>query len=345
MQQVRNKRCGMLRFRTYINEAVKNPFNPLKITDLLKDENRVLTFLNKIKNGIPFVTATKGDVIINKKHYDDVLMFMSAGEGGKFPAKGSSMKVQGFTIPKDFLKTGDFGGRGQGSGTNAEVAAMNYFNDKLNAVLKKEKVPFITLKINGRLVQCTTMVQTSGKYKGGEPKSDFSILDSKLKPVAFISHKAGSTAKHYQQYGGVSKQALPSKYENHKEIKAFMQAVNQLKPDGLVSGDSFYRSIKDKNLVAMMKYGPEFGGPANESNVDEFHLGNMSLVGSGKGPYTIKAVESGTNGHIPTGQFEAVLFARYQGRRGDARAAGETIVNARVGVFPLAKISTTTKRI
>lgn len=94
-----------------------------------------------------------------------------------------------------------------------------------------------------------------------------------------------------------------------------------------------------------MMYGPEFGKSPSISNVDEFHLGNMTLKGSGEGPYVIESAHKGTNGYIPTGQFEAVLFIRFQASRGDARAAGEIVKNARVGVFPKAKISSTTKKI
>jgi hypothetical protein len=124
-----------------------------------------------------------------------------------------------------------------------------------------------------------------------------------------------------------------------------MQDVNRMRPEGLQSGDSFYRRIKDQQLVKMMMYGPLYGGKPSISNVDEFHLGNMNLKGSGEGPYTIESIHKGTNGEMPDGQFEAVFFIRFQARRGDARAAGEVVKNARVGVFPLAKISGTTKKI
>ena len=95
----------------------------------------------------------------------------------------------------------------------------------------------------------------------------------------------------------------------------------------------------------MMMYGPLYGGQPSIHNVDEFHLGNMTLKGRGEGPYTIQSTHKGINGDMPTGQFQAVLFVRYQARRGDAKAAGEVVVNARVGVFPIAKISGTTKKI
>ncbi len=343
----------MLKFKTFLLEKQMVKFNKLSIRDLKKDENRVLNFLKKIREGKPFETmdtspARSAQVTIHKSEYDAVQLFMQA-QGGKFPADRSSMYVKTskgkLLIPGHFKKTGDFGGRGQGSGTAAETLAMNYFNEELNKILGREALPEIKLKINGRIVRCAAMVKTEGKYKGREPKSDMTIVDADGKPVAYISHKAGNSAKSYQQYGGVSDSALPRKYHNNKNVKAFMQDVDRLRSGGLVSGDSFYRDLNDKEFIGMMMYGPKFGGRPDISNVDEFHLGNMNLKGSKAGPYVITSNHKGENGDIPKGSFKAVLFIRYQGNRGDARAAGEVIKNARVGVFPLAKISGNTKKI
>lgn len=335
----------MLSFTEYLKEQSLNPiFNALKITDLRKDENRVLTFIRKVKDSEEFATVSKGLVKIDKSEYGNVKLFMTAD--GKFPANGSSLKVKTskgqLTIPKDFLKTGEFGGKGQGSGVAAETLAMNYFNENLNKILKKEGIPYIKIRINGRTVKCAQMVKTEGKYKGREPKSDMTLVDETGKSVAYISHKAGRTAKDYQQYGGLS---YPQ-YESNKDIKSFMTAVLKERPDGLQSGDSFYRPVKDKTLVAEAMYGPEYSSnKPSISNVDEFHLGNMDLIGKGQGPYKIESVHKGTNGEMPTGEFEAVFFIRFQARRGDARAGGVTVPNARVGIFPKAKTSSTSKKI
>lgn len=341
----------MLRFKKYLLEKAKqmvSPFNPLTIPDLRKDENRVLTFLKKVKDGEEFATTGSANVTIDKSQYDAIQRFMQS-DGGKFPTRGTKMEVNTsrgkLTIPKDFLKTGEFGGKGQGSGTAAETLAMNHFNENLNKILQREGVPQIKLRINNRIVMCAQMVKTEGKYQGYEPKSDMTITDDNGNPVAYISHKAGTSAKSYQQYGGLSDKALPPKYRNNRIVKKFMQDVLKERPQGLKSGDSFYRPLTDNNLVRMMMYGPEHGGVPGISNVDEFHLGNMNLVGRGEGPYTINSIHKGTNGEIPTGDYSAVLFIRYQARRGDARAGGEVVKNARVGVFPLAKISRTTKKI
>jgi hypothetical protein len=336
---------SMKSFKTFFNEAATTVFNTLKIPDLRKDENRVLNFISKVEDGSPFSTVSKGsEVIIDKDQLDAVKAFMLADDG-KFPAKATSMQVKtnkgNLTIPKDFLKTGDFGGRGQGSGTSAETMAMNFFNKGLVKILEDEGLPQIKLKINGRIVDCAAMVKTEGKYQGREPKSDMTIVDAEGNPQAYISHKAGSSAKDYQQYGGLSYK----EYINNRDIKKFMQDVNKERPDGLQSGDSFYRTVKDNKLICQAMYGPEFGGKPSISNVDEFHLGNMILKGKGKGPYHIESTHKGVNGDIPNGQYEAVFFVRFQARRGDARAAGEVIKNARVGIFPIAKTSRTSIKI
>jgi hypothetical protein len=218
---------------------------------------------------------------------------------------------------------------------------MKDFNKKLIDILTKNRVGEIKLRINGRLVDVALMVKTEGKYQGKEPKSDMTLVDARGNPKAFISHKAGRTAKDYQQYGGLSYR----QYANNKDIANFMEDVLKEAPDGLSSGQSFFRKIKDKQLVFEAIYGPEYGGKASISNVDEFHLGNMSLRGTGRGPYTIESTHKGTNGDFPSGEFEAYYFIRYQARRGDARAGGVVVPNARVGIFPKAKIVGTSKEI
>lgn len=333
----------MLSFKRYLRENMR-PFNPLSIGDLRKDENRPANFVRKVEEGSPFQTTKYDDVVIAKAEYKAVKEFMTA-DGGKYPLNRTMMIVKTnkgkLTIPKDFLKTGDFGGKGQGSGTSAEDMAMKDFNKKLIDILTKNRVGEIKLRINGRLVDVALMVKTEGKYQGKEPKSDMTLVDARGNPKAFISHKAGRTAKDYQQYGGLSYR----QYANNKDIANFMEDVLKEAPDGLSSGQSFFRKIKDKQLVFEAIYGPEYGGKASISNVDEFHLGNMSLRGTGRGPYTIESTHKGTNGDFPSGEFEAYYFIRYQARRGDARAGGVVVPNARVGIFPKAKIVGTSKEI
>lgn len=334
----------MLSFIQYLQEETR-PFNPLSIGDLRKDENRPANFVKKVSGGLPFQTTTSTDVIIDKSELKRVTEFMTADEG-KFPLSKSSMTVKTsvgeLTIPKSFLKTPSFGGKGQGSGTSKEESARADFNEKLTAILEKENLGQISLKINGRTVNIAYLESTTGRSPDGkEPKSDFTLVDALGKPQAYLSHKAGRSAKDYQQYGGLSSK----QYSNNKDVAGFMKDILAIDPKGLKSGQSYFRKIKDKQLVLEAVFGPEYGGKPSISNCDEFHLGNMSLKGSGAGPYTIESTHKGTNGDIPKGEFEAYYFIRFQARRGDARAGGVTVPNARVGIFPKAKIVGTSKEV
>jgi hypothetical protein len=333
---------GFKRFSQLIESAI--PYRKLSIPDLRKDENRPKNFIKKVATASPFATVNNGEVIIDVTELQDVTDFMTKDDG-KFPANKSSLTVNTnrgpLVIPKDFLKTPSFGGKGVGSGTSAEELARADFNEKLAAILAKENLPSIQIEINGRVVDAAHLASTTGKFERKEPKSDFTLVNVQGDPQAYISHKAGRTAKDYQQYGGLSSK----RYARNKDVESFMKDVAAVRPNGLQSGDSFYRKIKDKQLVFEAIYGPEYGGAPSISNVDEFHLGNMSLVGTGAGPYKITSTHKGTNGDFPKGEFEAYFFIRYQARRGDARAAGQVVKNARVGIFPKAKLSRTSKKI
>ena len=315
-------------------EKEAHPFNNLKHGDMTKDPSRAEVFLSKIKKGKEFVLSSGGVAVINNKHYEE----MEAGfktKGFSLMLKTSAGKVK---YPAGFLKTGEFGGRGKGSGVAAENAALAAFNEALGDVLEKEQASFIQLSIGGRIVECAQMVSTEGKFRGFEPKSDMSIVDSNMIPVAFISHKAGTGPKSFQQYGGVSF----AEFKNDKSLVDFMQTVKELHPDGLPNATTYMRKVTDKKSINRSVYGMEFGGARSINNCDEFHLGAMKLKKSGK-TYTITSLHKGVNGDIPTGGYEAVFFIRYNKRT--AKAAGVTVENARVGVFPRAKAVSTTKEI
>ena len=318
-------------------------FVKLDNSDFNKDENRGIVFLEKIKAGSKFATVNKGDVTIPKDLHDEVMVHLQAKDE-KYPNPGTSIVIQTsngkLKIPNDFLKTGEFGGRGEGSGTDAETAAMNDFNNKLNKLLKSLKKSSVAVMINRRRIECAQMVKTVGKYNGKEPKSDMTIIDANNNPVAYISHKAGSSAKDFQQYGGVSNMALPTRYHNNLEIKSFMEAVLRERPEGLASGDQFYKEVKDASLVKIMMYGPEYASKRpGISNVDEFHLGNMSLQGAKGATYKIISSHKGTNGDMPRGDYAATFIVRAQFRRSPAVAAGVTVENARIMVAPKALVS------
>lgn len=315
-------------------------FNILKHNDLTKrGGDRLTVFLDKIKSGNEFVT-TKGIAVLDKGQY--TLLKSAMGVNGfsaelKGKVKGKSVVLK---YPSDFYKTPEFGGKGGGSGTAAEDKYLTSFRESLMAVLKKEKKPFIRLKLAGkRIVNCADVGKTDRTGMRFDPKSDFSILDENGKEVGWLSHKAGSKASHFQQYGGLSDSA----FTNNAEVKKFMKDCVARYPKGLPSGVSLYRFVKDKKVIHMSVYGVDYGKTASLQNVDEFHQGEVEVVKSGS-TYILKSTHKGINGDIPDGEYQAIYFARYTSDRG-ARVAGEFLPNARVGVFPFGKIANTSVKI
>lgn len=323
----------MLSFKRYLREAKESGVTTwavLQHNDLTKyGGDRLQTFLQKIKDGEEFAT-NKGLVKIDKSEYERLKAEM--------PSKGYSTTIKAGTktlkYPKDFYKTAEFGGKGKGAGTAAEDRYLSTFQKDLTKVLEQEKSPYINLKIGKRTVQAAGIRSTSqdGRFA---PKADFTIYDTSGKGVAFISHKAGSTGAHFQQYGGVTNPI----FNRIPEIQKFADDVKKAYPDGLTSGITLYRKVNDRKVLGLTIYGLEYGNKQrSKENVDEFHQGPMKLKKT-SGGYTITSNHKGFNGDIPTGSHEAYYVARY------TKATYLGIKNARVGVFPLGKIPRTAKKI
>lgn len=303
--------------------------------------SRVAIFVEKIKNESPFGTV-KGPVKLDKKQKIGNLTvdpkdihYMMKGSGFKatFTGKHAETNVKvTVTYPKDFYKTPDFGGKGEGSGTAAEDAELTLFRGELESLLAKLKVPAIKLKIGGRTVECAGIISTPNPG-GRAPKADFSIVDIKGNQVAWISHKAGTKASHFQQYGGLSDDTW---YHTNNDAVQFVKDLAALRPEGLSQKESIARVVKDKTGIGRAIYGKDYGkSQRGIHNVDEFHLGNMKLQKKGT-VYEITSLHKGLNGDIPDGDFTAIYFARYTSDRG-AKFGSLFVNKARLGVFAIAK--------
>lgn len=307
-------------------------WNILQHNDLTKDPSRSDMFLSKIKGGEEFLT-TKGLVKIDKDEYDDMQVGMST-KGFSKSVKTSAGNLQ---YPKSFYKTGEFGGKGKGSGVAAENAALKLAQSSLVKALEKEKDPYIMLKIGNRVVQCAKIISTPNPG-GRDPKSDFAIVNTKDEMVAHISHKAGRNASGFQQYGGVTD--LP----NEPEIESFVKAVIKEKPNGLSNGETFYRKLKSNKVANKSIYGVNYGdSAAGVNNVDEFHQGTMNFVKKGR-TYIITSLHKGSVGTVPRNNlYEPILVARYNRRVGNYGRL--SLANSRIGIFPMAKVSRNAKEI
>lgn len=309
---------------------------------------RVTIFTDKIKDGSQFVTA-KGLVVLDKIQRvqgmdltsDDLDNAMrAAGFNATFTGKtesGGSVEVK---YPRDFLKTPDLGGKGAGAGTKAEDAELVLFRKKLLAQMEEDKTQYVPIVMNGRTIKVADIISTPGPGGGpNTPKADFTLVDPNGEHVGYISHKAGTKASSFQQYGGLTADKI---FNSDAETKKFMSDLKMLRPDGLKSGETFWRPIKSKTVALHSVFGKNYGMAPGIFNCDEFHLGTMSLTKVGKS-YKITSIHKGTNGEVPTGDFAAVFIARYDGS--SYTAAGVTVKKCRVGVFAAGKVPGTARLI
>jgi hypothetical protein len=317
-------------------------FKQLVHNDLTKRGGaRITIFTDKIDNGLEFATV-KGNIILNKTQEIDGLKLSVEDLNRAMQARGFSAKLTGknksggtvvVSYPKDFYKTPDIGGKGTGSGTKAEDAELVLFRKELNKIMEETKTPFVPIKMNNRIINVSDVKSTEGPGGGkNTPKSDFTLMDINDKPIGYISHKAGTKASSFQQYGGLTADNI---FNTDKEVKKFMSDLQLLYPNGLSNSITVWRAIKSDKIALHSVYGRDYGKVPGMFNVDEFHLGNMKLEKEGK-TYHITSLHKGTNGDVPKGDFATVFIARYD--TNSYTAAGVTVKRCRVGVFARGKV-------
>ena len=319
----------MLKFKSFLQEKAM-PYNELKISDITR-RGRSPIVLDKIKNQKTFL-AKRGDFIVDKNAAstkDFMVQIESPPRGYKAKLSGKlNGKSAVLTFPTDFLKDATLGGKGAGSGTAAEDAALTAFRIELEGVIEKTGESEIDMIVGGRKVRVSGIESTPGT-----PKSDFHLVDAAGVHVAWLSHKDGTKASQFQQYGGLTAD-WNRHYSKNAEVLSFINAVKKKRPEGLQRGDSFFRAVKDKKVSRLTIWGPDYGGVRGKNNVDEFHQGVMKLNKVGNA-YKIKSTHSAKNGTISgkasSGNYSPIYVARFTSDRGFSKGGG--VKNARIGVF------------
>ena len=319
-------------FNEFLDEASKPKWLRNDLGKMRK-RGRIPILVDKIKNGEEILTVNGLQVLdkkieVNGVEHDVKSMTQTLEDPAstntkvKFFVKGKPLNI------KDTFKTPEFGGKGAGSGEAAEDAYLKSFQNNLQQTIEKEGAPYITIIIKGRKEKVTDVIKTP-PYRGDRnPKSDFSLigLDGQTQ-VGFISHKAGSGPRDFQQYGGISKD---KQLADNPKVQDFAKAVKDARPGGLVSGDKFTRTVKDPKVKQLALYGPEAGKKPSPYNVDEFHQGQMSLKG-GNGVYKIVSNHKVVRPKVPKGGYEPTYVARYNNR---TQTVGKIKIDkARLGVF------------
>ena len=276
--------------------------------ELLKPgrEGRGETLCTKLENGDDFVLHD-GSIVKFKKD-KEVIATIRTGLSQKSNAiLGAVQLVSGSKKYKisDLAKTPEFGGKGAGSGTRAEDEALTDIIAKLQKLLEEEKKPYINVDINGKVVKCAGFESTFGT-----PKSDFHILDTEGNQVAWISHKKGTRAKDFQQYGGMVE------LSGAKELEQFVADVKEHLKRGDSDGalpmkTAFARKVKDKTVKMKTLFGKDYkaSGPDSVQNIDVLYQGVLGFKKVGK-KYVITSSHTVFHGEEPTGDYEPYYYVR-----------------------------------
>ena len=224
----------------------------------------------------------------------------------------------------DFVKNKEFGGKGEGSGTIKEDRALASLREQINKAKTDTGKATIQIKIGNTTYDVFDVVSTPGT-----PKSDFHLIDNDGKEVAWISHKDGSRAKDFQQWGGVSQSKEPTIYSD-RETQAFINDIKKKCPNGLPNATTVARKIKEKRLKMLSVYGNEYGKRYSRQNVTLMLQGDIKLSKSGS-YYIITATHTHLNGEDMTNDYEPVFMAIYKGDRSDFGIRGTRVVIAPLG--------------
>lgn len=165
----------------------------------------------------------------------------------------------------------------------------------------------------------------------GTPKADFVVVNKDKTELCWISYKAGSTAKSFQQYSGISER-LNKDLFGDKEVKYFREQVVKRKND---IGKGIYMQIEDSDLKRKSIYGKGYKeSKFGKDNVTFFVQGEPKISnknGVVRLNFGTKLCRNGTLNRL-TSDYEPTLGAR-KGSGRKIKFEGDTAFGVRGGIF------------
>lgn len=294
----------------------------LNYSELRKRPERASIFVRKLKEQSPFELKNGKKVKAKlEKGMEKLILTGTKLQVEKLlftDGKGNTFKLS------DVVKTIEFGGKGAGSGTAKEDAALEELRKQILQTKKTLGKADIPIKVGSKTYKVADVVSTPGT-----PKSDFHLVDINGKELVWISHKDGTTEKHFQQWGGMSLRVEPL-IHNHPESQKFVEDMKRIYPKGIPTATTVARKIKNKKLKMMAIYGNEFGSEFGRQNTTLMLQGDVVLKKKGS-YYEITAYHAHLNGEDMKGGYEPVFMAIYKGDRSDMGIKGARVVIAPIG--------------
>jgi len=295
----------------------------LSATELLKYDWRIDKFISKYKNQEAFELS--GGQKVALAFNNETLKALSSKKNAvlsKIEFVNSRSKTLKYKLTS-FKKNEEFGGKvgGKGAGVDIEMREIDSINKQIQDILSKTGGKSIPVKIKTKTYNIAKCHKTPGV-----PKSDFYLTDEQGNEVAWISHKEGSSAKDFQQWGGMTEKVI----KEHPEVQTFIKQIQEMFPDGITRATTIAKYIKDPTLKKYAVYGVDYdaGHAMGRQNVSLVLQGavKISKVASS---YVFGANHAHENGESITGPFEPVLMAMYKGDRSNFGVEG-----ARFGIQP-----------
>jgi len=283
----------------------------------LNKRNNMDVFIQKLANKEPFVGVGQTEPTIVLEPDPEALEQMRQGN---IPTAFKGIDGKLYKLSQ-LEKTAEFGGKGTGFGTRIEDAELASLQAQL-ADLKGD-MPEITIRVGDRDVSVADIVTTPGT-----PKSDFHFIDSKGNSVAWVSHKDGSAATHFGQWGGMSDREMLPVYNANPDVKAevaqFIQDIKALVGDEMPRATTIARPASE--LFQMISiYGNGFGGARGSQNVDVILQGPVTISNG-----QLVAPNMHSNGEPVKGAFEPAMMAMYKGDRSNFGIKG-----SRFSMYPI----------
>lgn len=295
----------------------------LSASELLKYDWRIDKFISKYKNGEAFELS--GGQKVKLAYSDAILNALKTKKNAilsKIEFVNSRSKSIKYKLTA-FKKNEEFGGKaaGKGAGVDIEMREIDSINKQIADITSKTGEKSIPVKIKTKTYNVAKCHKTPGV-----PKSDFYLTDPDGNEIAWISHKEGSSAKDFQQWGGMTEKII----QEHPEVQKFIKQIQEMFPDGITRATTIAKYIKDPNLKKYAVYGVDYGvGHAmGRQNVSLVLQGAVKISKVGH-RYVFGANHAHENGEDITGPFEPVLMAMYKGDRSNFGVQG-----ARFGIQP-----------
>lgn len=169
----------------------------------------------------------------------------------------------------------------------------------------------------------------------GEPKADIVLVSinektKQLFPSAYISYKMGTSAKHFQNYSGLSEKSA-SYIFHHPDTKKFYEHLAKLSDASTHPPDAF-QIITDTRIIQLSVWGKDFGQAFGVNNCHFLAQGKVTISGT-----TLTYSHVQKNGDMTFDKnYQPVFGARYTANRNNKGPDGIHVDNYRLGIFPRA---------